>query len=389
MSWSIRSLAEVAPIRPRKPEPFDSARRYYSTGAVGKNGELDAPELVTFAERPSRANCMPRIGDVGFARMNGTQKVVLISEIELGSLFSTGFCFLEPISELDPKYLYYFLTSEAFQREKNALAGDGIMGGIKNADVENMKIPFPPLPEQQRIVRLLDEAFEAIAIAKANAEKNLQNALALFDNQLEQAFTQSDATAQEIYLSAVCAITSKLVDPQDKQYQALTHVGAGNIRSKTGEFINLHNAKEEALISGKFLFDKTMVLYSKIRPYLMKVGRPNFDGLCSADIYPLSPDEKAITRSYLYYLLITNNFTKHAVDGSARAGMPKANREHLFRYKFSLPPIEKQVMIVGTLDALRVETQRLSNLYEQNCAALEQLKQAMLMQAISGEMMAA
>ena len=100
MSWPIRFLAEVAPIRSRKAELFDGVRRYYSTGAVGAHGELAAPESVTFSERPSRANCMPRIGDVGFARMNGTQKVVLISEAELGSLFSTGFCFLEHSDDL-------------------------------------------------------------------------------------------------------------------------------------------------------------------------------------------------------------------------------------------------------------------------------------------------
>ncbi len=55
---------------------------------------------------------------------------------------------------------------------------------------KSVQIPIPPLPEQQRIVGILDEAFEGIATAKANAEKNLQNARALFESHLQSVFTQ-------------------------------------------------------------------------------------------------------------------------------------------------------------------------------------------------------
>ena len=62
-------------------------------------------------------------------------------------------------------------------------------------------------------------------------------------------------------------------------------------------------AKEENLISGKFLFDESMILYSKIRPYLMKVVNCEFQGLCSADIYPLVPIKEKMTKDFLYHLL--------------------------------------------------------------------------------------
>ncbi len=154
----------------------------------------------------------------------------------------------------------------------------------------------------------------------------------------------------------------------------------------TGVFVDLKTAREEGLISGKFLFDESMVLYSKIRPYLMKVVRPDFEGLCSADMYPLSPIKNVITRDYLFHLLLSKHFTDYAIQGSARAGMPKVNRDHLFEYRVWLPDVKRQKQLAANLDDLREETQRLAHLYERKLAALEALKKSLLHQAFSGEL---
>jgi type I restriction enzyme S subunit len=130
----------------------------------------------------------------------------------------------------------------------------------------------------------------------------------------------------------------------------LPHVGAGNIESGTGCLRDIKSARDEELISGKFLFNDSMVLYSKIRPYLVKVARPDFSGLCSADIYPLVPKPGRADRGFLYYLLLTDSFTEYAVSGSARAGMPKVNRDHLFAYRAQVPSVVEQRRIVAILD---------------------------------------
>jgi type I restriction enzyme S subunit len=176
------------------------------------------------------------------------------------------------------------------------------------------------------------------------------------------------------------------VDPRKKEFLDLTHVGAGNIESQTGAFVNLKTAREEGLISGKFLFDESMVLYSKIRPYLMKVARPDFDGLCSADMYPLTPLPNEITRDYLFHLLLSKRFTDYAIQGSARAGMPKVNREHLFEFKVWLPDVKKQKELAAKLDELHEESQRLESIYERKLAALDALKESLLHQAFTGKL---
>jgi type I restriction enzyme, S subunit len=130
----------------------------------------------------------------------------------------------------------------------------------------------------------------------------------------------------------------------------MLHVGGANMVSETGELIELKTAEDDGLKSGKFAFDETMVLYSKIRPYLMKVARPDFAGLCSADVYPLSPRASQLSRDFLFYILLSKDFTDFAIAGSARAGMPKVNRDHLFSFQFLLPPVQEQRRIVSILD---------------------------------------
>lgn len=154
----------------------------------------------------------------------------------------------------------------------------------------------------------------------------------------------------EVELGQMCSITSTLADPRERRYSELPHVGGANIESESGVLCNLKSAKQDGLKSGKFIFDETMVLYSKIRPYLKKVARPAFRGLCSADIYPLSPDPALLDRNYLYHLLLSPDFTDFAVSGSARAGMPKINRDHLFTFRVRLPPLPEQRRIVRILD---------------------------------------
>ncbi|WP_421278414.1 restriction endonuclease subunit S [Aeromonas veronii] len=186
--------------------------------------------------------------------------------------------------------------------------------------------------------------------------------------------------------SEVCEISSTLVDPRQDEYLEQLHIGGANIEAKTGKLLELRTAREENLISGKFIFDESMVLYSKIRPYLMKVVRPDFKGLCSADIYPLSPKSGLLDRNYLFHMLLSPQFTDYANAGSARAGMPKVNRGHLFSYRCFFPPIEQQIEFAASLDAIHEETQCLESLYQRKIAALDELKQSLLQQAFSGQL---
>jgi type I restriction enzyme S subunit len=326
-------------------------------------------------------------GDIVFARTGATTGKSFLVDDPPESVFASYLIRLRLLDkDLAPEFVaLFFQTAGYWQSIKDGSAGSA-QGGFNASKLGALSIPYPPLPEQRRIVGILDEAFAGLATAKANAEKNLHNARALFESHLQSVFSQRGKGWVEKRFDEVCAITSTLVDPRKKEFLDLTHVGAGNIESKTGVFVDLRTAREEGLISGKFLFDKSMVLYSKIRPYLMKVARPDFSGLCSADMYPLAPLPNVVTRDYLFHLLLSKQFTDYAIQGSARAGMPKVNREHLFEYRVWLPDVKNQKLLAANLDSLHEETQRLAAIYQQKLAALEALKKSLLHQAFSGEL---
>lgn len=293
---------------------------------------------------------------------------------------SSAMKILHPVKNIsDAKFLFHLIQNISFDHT-------GIHKRYWISEYSKIEIPLPPLPEQHRIVKILDEVFADLAKAKENAEKNLQNTKELFESYLHSVFANPGNNLEEKTLADVCEIKSKLVDPRKSEFLNMIHVGAGNMITKSEILIDLKTSKEEKLISGKFLFDNTMILYSKIRPYLMKVIRPNFDGLCSADIYPLSPIQNKITRDYLFHLLLTQDFTQYAIKGSGRAGMPKVNRDHLFAYKFYLPSLKKQKSIVAKLDSLSTETKKLEAIYKRKLEDLEELKKSILKKAFNGEL---
>jgi len=394
--WELKPLNEVCQIRPPKREAKEvlDENDFVSFVPMKILGEdeksFNAIEDKKLSEVTSSYTYFKN-NDVLLAKItpcfeNGKLGIAknLTNEIGFGS---SEFIVYRALDSLHPEYLYYFLSQESFRIVgKSQMTGAVGHKRIPKEFYERYKIPVPPLKEQKQIVSTLDKAFKQIDQAKANLEQNLHNAKELFQSKLNEVFSQRGEGWVEKSFDEVCQITSKLIDPKEKEYQDLLHIGAGNIESENGRLHSLKTAKEENLISGKFLFDDEMVLYSKIRPYLMKVVKCDFIGLCSADIYPLVPEKKEITQSFLYYLLLSNNFTEYAIKGSARAGMPKVNRKHLFDYICYLPNIEKQDGFTKMLDILFEESLKLQTHYQQKLNNLEELKKSILQKAFSGEL---
>lgn len=388
--WEIKTIGEICTVvnggTPKTgiAEYWDGPNQWITPAEMGKR-------ISPYIGQTARA-----ITDEGLKNSSASllppHSVILSSRAPIGHLVintelmatNQGCKGLIPGGHIDYKFLFYYLTS--IVDLLNVLGTGATFKELSGSKLKEVTVPVPSLPDQLRIVGILDEAFGGIATAKANAEKNLLNARALFESHLQSVFSQRGEGWVEKKLSEVCAITSNLIDPRKDEFLDLIHVGAGNIESQTGVFINLKTAREEGLISGKFLFDETMVLYSKIRPYLMKVARPQFNGLCSADMYPLAPLPNEIIRDYLFHLLLSKHFTDYAIQGSARAGMPKVNRDHLFEFRVWLPAVKKQKELAAKLDALHEEIQRLESIYQNKLTALDALKKSLLDQAFTGHL---
>ncbi len=362
-SWPLVSIGEVSDINPPK-SLLQNTDKETLVSFVPMECLSESSSVFTEKEKKTLGEVLNKYtyfenGDVLLAKVtpcfeNG--KAGIAANLTGGVGFgSSEFFVLRPSKRILANYLYQFIASKSFRLVgRGQMTGTGGLQRISKSFVTDYKIPLPPIEVQQEIVAELDR-YQKIIDGARQVVENWRPKL------------PGNSTWEKARLEAVCEISSSLVDPKDLAYSNYLHVGGANIEAQNGRLINLKTAKEEGLISGKYLFDDGMVIYSKIRPYLVKVARPNFKGLCSADIYPLSPFSDKISKDYLFYLLISQEFTDYAIAGSSRAGMPKVNRGYLFDYSFSLPPLETQKNIVDDLEAsleLVEYTKKLIDLYE-------------------------
>jgi type I restriction enzyme S subunit len=310
-------------------------------------------------------------GDVLLAKItpcfeNG--KLGIASELTNGVGFgSSEYIVFRPDESLNNEWLYYYLSRESF-REEGAAVMSGACGHkrVPKDFIESYPIPVPPLEEQRRIVGLLDEAFEGMATAKANAEQNLQNARALFSSHLNSVFSQKGDGWVEKRFDEVCVL--------QRGFDLPTHS---------------RNPGKYPLVSSNGITDRIDLW--KIRGPGVVTGRSGTIGklhFVDEDFWPLNTalyikEFHGNHERFIYYFLKQFDLGKF----SSGAGVPTLNRNNVHGEKVTVPnSLDEQKEIVAKLDALSEETQRLAAIYERKVAALEELKKSLLHRAFNGEL---
>lgn len=347
---------------------------------IGIVSELNGTkETITTAGLSSSSAKLIPAGSVLFSSRASVGKIAITSK-ECAT--NQGFANFTPDTDKVDLWFLAFLLRR-YTPEIVFLAGKTTFLEVPRGKLKGFSVRLPSLNEQRRIVARIKECMERVEEIEGLRAEAMRERDYLLESLIEAEYQEADG--EKVTLADVCAITSKLVDPREPQYIDLLHIGGGNIEAKTSKLLELKTAREEKLKSSKFVFDGSMVLYNKIRPYLMKVARPDFSGLCSADMYPLFPGPKNLTRDYLFYLLLSRGFTGYAIAGSNRAGMPKVNRNHLFAYKFTLPSIDKQQRITETLDVAVSAVEGLRADMTESTAEAKALRESILRKAFAGE----
>ncbi len=265
---------------------------------------------------------------------------------------------------------------------------------ITRTNLEPLEISYPNnLAEQQRIVGILDEAFEGIARAKANAEKNLQNARALFESHLQSVFTHRGDGWVEKSLADIAQVKGgkrvpkgyKLLnEPTDYPYLRVADFNdTGTIEMSDLRYVS---AKIHSEI-------KNYVIYSTDL-YMSIAGTIGKTGIIPEDLDGANLTENAcrlvfnpgVNNRFVYYFTVTPDFVEQAGLNTRTAAQPKLALSRLSTIKLGIPPLPEQKRLAAKFDALREETQRLASLYTRKLAALEGLKKSLLHQAFSGEL---
>ena len=325
-------------------------------------------------------NAELQIGDIAMSSSGDVGKAWLVNKA--GYSASNFIRILRPDSKvLLPSFLRSVLESDEGQSALASSTAGTTIQNLQKTFYSTLTIPLPPLAEQQRIVRLLDEAFEGIASARANAEKNLQNARRLFDNQLKSIFSNGGEGWSITTLSGVCSF-----DKKQGAHNGLPYVGLEDIESDTARFIGSMDPRK--VKSATFKFSSDHVLYGRLRPYLNKVLAPEFDGHCSTEIFPLKPTPN-IRKAFLKYWLL-NSDTREKINASATGmRMPRANMNEVLAFRIAVPDLVSQDKIVDRLDALESMTRILSANYLKQLELLDHLKDSVLSQAFTGKLKAA
>ena len=178
----------------------------------------------------------------------------------------------------------------------------------------------------------------------------------------------------------VATIASNLVSPSE--YRTLQHIAPNHIEKATGRLLEHRTVAEDKVTSSKHRFFSGQILYSKIRPNLNKLTVVDFDGLCSADMYPI---DSHIDTEYLARYMLSGSFLSFAVLSDTRVAMPKINQERLREVPVAVPPLTEQKRIVAKVDQLMTLCDELEAKLHQSQTDADNLLTAIVHELVTAE----
>jgi type I restriction enzyme S subunit len=292
---------------------------------------------------------------------------------------------------INREFFYLYLNSAYFQTPLAAVADRSAQAGFSKEDISNFEVPLPPLPEQQRIVAILEEAFAGLATSTANAEKNLRSARALFESQLQFVFTQRAAAWKEYTLDQICSFSSGGTPSKSN-----LAYWKGEIPWVSGRDMKTDRLDDAALHISREAIDDSATRVAPVGALLILVrGMGLANGIAIAeltspcafnqDIKAIHPNAGIDPRFLLFSLRSALSRSDKLLSNAAH-GTLKIDTDDLRSVPLLIPPRNVQQHIVAQIDDLSLETQSLANLYRQKVEALELLKKSLLQKAFSGEL---
>jgi len=287
-------------------------------------------------------------------------------------------------------YFYLFLKTDKLREfvehsSKRAAGQDGIRKEL----LDKYPVPLPPLPEQQRIVVILDEAFAAIAKAKANAQQNLQNAKELFESYLQRVFENKGEGWEEKSLGEIL-VKTETVDPTKKPSEKFIYLDVSSVNKETKEIENATVLMgKDAPSRARKLVRTNDVIFATVRPTHSRVAliTEEYDEqVCSTGYFVLRAKD-FLNNNFVYYFLLTYSFNKQMEKLQKGASYPAVTDAEVKGIVIPFPKLKKeQQTIVQKLDAINAETKKLESIYQQKINDLEELKKSVLQKAFAGEL---
>jgi type I restriction enzyme S subunit len=291
-------------------------------------------------------------------------------------------------------YIFYFFQTEFIKNIiiENTRGTTGITS-IRTESILEFPLPIPSILEQQRIVGILDEAFEGIGTAKTNAEKNLSNARALFESHLQSVFTLRGKGWVVKPLGNLASFRNGINYTKDSKGECIKIVGVRNFQKNfyaplddldavtiDGELSELDSLRKDDILAvrsnGNIELIGRCVLAGEVTEKISHSGFTIRIRLSNGEVLP----------RYLCHFMKSSSSRKQLTDGGTGTNIKSLNQGMLSALVIPFPPISVQIVLVEKLESLSEETQRLESLYQRKLAALETLKKSLLRQAFTGQL---
>ncbi len=295
---------------------------------------------------------------------------------------------LVPRSRIDHKFLYYYLGS--IVELLNDLGTGATFKELSGGKLKEVPVPVPPLPEQRRIVAILDEAFEAIATATANTEKNLQNAREVFTSRVERVFSGQEAGWRQVALESIgvtqTGSTPKSSEP-DNLGNYLPFVKPGDFNRDGSITFDNEGLSEIGARKARRVAANSALMVC-IGATIGKAGFSEREIATNQQINSWTPTTETSAK-FIYYQMTTSDFQRRVRQGAGQATLPIINKSKWSALTVVVPrTLDEQLKIVSDLDAVLAESMNLEAIYGQKLTALDELKKSLLHQAFTGQLTA-
>lgn len=375
MGWQKKQLGQLAELKGRIGWRGLTAKEYTESGPLLLSvHSLNYGDYVDFRDAfhisedryVESPEIMLQKDDVLICKDGaGIGKVGIIGELQDQATINSSLLLIRSGDSILPKFLYHCLCSPYFQKIVNSRLNGATTPHLYQRDITEFPIVLPPLPEQRRIVGILDEAFASIAVAKANAEKNLNNAHDLFESYL------NCVEGKKTELGCLVEITTGKLD--------------ANAAVEGGEF-PFFTCSREIFAINTFAFDCEAILLAgnnAVGDFNVKHYKGKFNAYQRTYVITVNSQNRILYR-FLYYQILRS--LKKFKEQSVGVGTKFLKLGMIKDMQIELPTIEKQSQYISLLDSIHEQTQRLESLYRSKLDALDELKKAVLHRAFSGEL---
>ncbi len=369
--WETKKLGEIIQLEYGKPLADSDRNPNGLYPAYGANGIKDRTDKFYKGE--------PSI----IVGRKGSAGEVTLTEEKYWPLDVTFFVEFDR-AKYELQYLYFLLLTLNLPS-----MAKGVKPGINRNDVYDITVTTPDIEEQRRIVTLLDEAFADIATAKANAEKNLQNARKLFESHLQAIFSTRGANWEDKTLEQISTTFGRGKSRHRPRNDPSLYGGkypfiqTGDVRNAEHIITEFSQTYSEAGLAQSKLWPKGTICIT-IAANIAETGILGFDACFPDSVIGVVPNPNEAEVGYVEYVLQSFKARLQALgQGSAQANINMGTFEN---ERFPFPKVEEQRRIVTKLDALSEESQRLESIYRQKLTALDDLKKSLLHQAFSGQL---